>query len=244
VSGFPGGANFTEGVTLQILYADAGGPLMEDNLYHGSTNGALAVTASNWFMQMNFGTEMRTNAAATVRASLYPVVGNGQAGGRETLVRHGPCGTARMFDLFAGNTTAKAANTCQSTMGTECFWDDGVVNYDSVYACAAGNASSFWCLMNPTAADYTPPRPTDCLTYVAMAFLNSTDEARVCGQAGKFADQACPTAGPWKNHGEYVSCVAHAADEFLAGLPEGGSCPRDPIKTCVMSARVKSDAGK
>lgn len=25
-------------------------------------------------------------------------------------------------------------------------------------------------------------------------------------------DCQCPCAGPWKNHGEYVSCVAHAAD--------------------------------
>lgn len=243
LSGFPGGGNFTEGVTLQILYGDANGPLMEDNMYRANPNEALAVTASNWFMQMQIGKEVRTNATGPVSVSLYPVVGNGQTNGRETLVRHGPCAALADNNIFAGNTTAKPANSCQSTMGTECYWDDGVLNFDSAYACPKGNSSSFWCFMNPWPS-YVPPRPTDCLTYVAMAVLNSTDEARVCEQAGKFADEECPVAATWKNHGEYVSCVAHAAEKFLAGLPEGGTCPRDPIQSCVVSARANSSIGK
>jgi hypothetical protein len=39
------------------------------------------------------------------------------------------------------------------------------------------------------------------------------------GPDGCTVDQMCPCAGPWLNHGEYVSCVAHTTQDFVtAGL--------------------------
>lgn len=52
-------------------------------------------------------------------------------------------------------------------------------------------------------------------------------------------DCPCDTEPAWKNHGEYVSCVAHAAEEQLeAGLITQAD------KDAIVSARAKSGCGK
>ncbi len=52
-------------------------------------------------------------------------------------------------------------------------------------------------------------------------------------------DDACPCDSDWKNHGEYVSCVAHAAqDQVEAGLIT------EEEKGAIVSARAKSGCGK
>lgn len=51
--------------------------------------------------------------------------------------------------------------------------------------------------------------------------------------------QLCPCAGPWKNHGKYVSCVAHASESFVnAGLIT------EAQKDDITSAAGRSSCGK
>jgi len=67
-----------------------------------------------------------------------------------------------------------------------------------------------------------------------------TDPAHGCSIA-----QLCPCEGrrgavmPWRNHGKYVSCVAHAADEFAnAGLIS------QTAKNAAVSAAARSSCGQ
>jgi hypothetical protein len=57
-------------------------------------------------------------------------------------------------------------------------------------------------------------------------------------------DQLCPCAGPgsgqrWKNHGDYVSCVAKAAEAFLAA-----DLITEEQKQAIVEAAVQSNCGK
>ena len=55
----------------------------------------------------------------------------------------------------------------------------------------------------------------------------------------QLVDQDCPCDCSWKNHGEYVSCIAHTAEEQLvAGLITQAE------KDAIVSARAKSGCGK
>lgn len=51
-------------------------------------------------------------------------------------------------------------------------------------------------------------------------------------------DCQCRCAGPWKNHGEYVSCVAHAADALKKAGRIGGAAQGANV-----SAAAKSGCG-
>jgi hypothetical protein len=65
----------------------------------------------------------------------------------------------------------------------------------------------------------------------------SVDEHGCSGEQN--VDLACPCDGNWKNHGKYVSCVAHAAeDQLAAGLITQAE------KGVIVSARAKSGCGK
>ena len=56
---------------------------------------------------------------------------------------------------------------------------------------------------------------------------------------GGNVDQACPCAGPWKNHGQYVSCVAGTAELYLkAGVIT------EEVKDAIVSDAAKSSCGK
>ncbi len=242
VSGLPTWTNFTEGVTLQILWADANGPLMEDNLYHaiGAVPGTLAVTQAELFSQ-NLAIS-GTNAVGPVSATLYEVIGNGQANAPEALRFTGPCGTLNLDNSLDGSTVAKPAASCtfSPVAPPQCFWDDDVHNVSSQFACAAGNnATAAQLVSNPSVAS-----TTDCFDWPALNLLTSTDNAVVCTAGGVYVDNQCPVTADWRNHGEYVSCVAHAAERFLGGLPYGGSCPREEIQSCIVNQRARSDVGK
>ena len=66
-----------------------------------------------------------------------------------------------------------------------------------------------------------------------------TDEGELVNAAGCSIADICPSDGEYKNHGEYVSCVAHAAEDFLeAGLIS------DEEKDAIVSAAGQSDIGK
>ena len=56
--------------------------------------------------------------------------------------------------------------------------------------------------------------------------------------------QHAPPTEIWRNHGEYVSCVAHAAQESLAGLTCLSEKQADEVIGCIVSERARSDVGK
>lgn len=240
VSGLPVSPNFSEGVTLQILYGDPNGALMEDNLYHTTTGGLLAVTQSELFSQ-NLAIS-GTNAAGPVSATLYEVIGNGQADGSEALRFNGPCGQANFDNTLDGSTVAKAAATCTSSPNDppQCFWDDDVHNVSAQFACAAGNGATLASLTSNPVDAFT----NDCFDWPALNLLTSTDQNAVCTAGGTYVDSQCPPTDPWKNHGQYVDCVSNAAIRFLGGLPFGGTCPRVEIQSCIVNPRARSNVGK
>lgn len=241
VSGFPPsggmGSDFVEGATLQILWSDANGPLVEDVLYHTGTNGLLAVTQSNLFSQTLAG--FQANAAGPVTATLYEVIGNGQADAGEHLAFDGPAaGDINLNDTLDGSTVANAAATCPASPVNppQCFWDDDVHDVSSQIPNGATTAT----LLSDPAQAPTP----DCFDWAALNLLVTTDEESVCDECGRNVDAVCPPTATYQNHGEYVSCVAHAAEAFLSGLPEGGTCPRGDVQSCCVNPRARSDVGK
>ena len=64
----------------------------------------------------------------------------------------------------------------------------------------------------------------------------------VCGtgsSGGGSLDALCPAAGPWLNHGSYVSCVAHASQDMV----KAGTMTRDE-RQALLTAAAQSDVGK
>ncbi len=242
VSGFPvsGGTsadNFSEGVTLQILWTDPNGALMEDVLYHTGTGGLLAVTQGQLFDQDITG--FMTNASGPVTATLYAVIGNGQVDGNEALRFDGPeAGDVNLDNTLDGSTVAVPPASCPSSPVNppQCFWDDDVHDVSSQMSNSAIQAA----LTSDSAVTPT----NDCFDWVAINLLVSTDEERVCAEGGDYVDAQCPPGAEYKNHGAYLKCVAHAAEEFLAGLPYDGTCPRAEIQSCIVNPRARSDVGK
>jgi hypothetical protein len=55
----------------------------------------------------------------------------------------------------------------------------------------------------------------------------------------QIVDRECPCDDRWKNHGKYVSCVAHSAEEQLEA-----SLITSLEKDAIVSTRAKSDCGK
>ena len=104
----------------------------------------------------------------------------------------------------------------------------------------AGTALS----LGDVSADVNYESGGDCHSFVAMDLAVSVDDAGICAITGEQVDAACPPTDIWRNHGEYVSCVAHAAEESLAGLTCLTVEEVDEIHGCVVSERAKSDVGK
>ena len=239
VSSFPGGnalagPNFTEGVTLQILWGDPfSSTVREAALYHlNAGTGGLPVTTlpGDTFSQ----SVDSFVAAAPGNGRLFPVIGNGQSNATETYSVAGSGPPINLNNTLDGSTTAKAAGTCSYTDNgtTECYWDDDVVPLDTTL-----NGGD-------TSVTMSYATVTDCHDFVAVSVAVDASSDRVCQQCGVFVDAQCPPDGEYNNHGDYVSCVAHAAEACLAGLPTGGSCPREDIQSCGVSARAKTDIGK
>lgn len=247
VSGFAGGPNgpsdYTEGATLQIVWSNPNGSLMQDNVYHAPTGGLLAVTHAEFFSQSM--TTFPTNASGPVSATLLEVIGNGQADAPENLRFNGPCSPAggdNFDNSLDGSTSEHAAATCfgGAIDSPQCFWDDDVLNVNSDFACPAGNAATSASLVSDPAVSST----SDCFDWDSLNLLTSTDNATACSVCGAYVDTVCPTNGTYSNHGDYVSCVAHAAETVLAGLPSGGSCPRADVQSCCVNPRAHSQVGK
>jgi len=75
--------------------------------------------------------------------------------------------------------------------------------------------------------------------------INSEDDCpdtpagEVVNSSGCSVDQSCPCDNAWKNHGQYVSCVAHATEEMVAdGIITGAE------KGAIVSSSAKSSCGK
>lgn len=243
VGGFPAsssGGPLVEGVTLQVLFSDPNGPLKEDVLFHTNTGGLLAVTQGELFSQLLSG--FQTNAAGPVMADLFTVIGNGQSNAGENLRFDSPAviggSGVNLDNTLDGSTSSNAARTCplSPVAAPECFWDDDVINVAGV----VGNSATLAELQSNPAISAT----FDCFDWTALDLLVSTDEARVCAEGGQFVDAACPPIAVYRNHGAYLSCVAHAAEQFLAGLPEDGTCARAEIQSCIVNPRARSGVGK
>ena len=53
----------------------------------------------------------------------------------------------------------------------------------------------------------------------------------------------CDAEADWKNHGQFVSCVAKAANERVAAL-NGCDDQAEEIHGCIVSQAARSDTGK
>lgn len=234
VSGFPGdnnlnGPNFTEGVSLVITYADPTSAARTIVTYEG-----LAVT--NAIGETLHQTLQGFEAGGAVSATWIPVVGNGQVfvAGEEMLEFAAGAGVLNFDGSLDGGTGAFAAGSCAylDTAGTNCYWDDD--NHD---VSAAFNPGDLFADVNYTMGG-------DCHSFVAMDLAVSVDDAGICAITGDAVDALCPPTDIWRNHGEYVSCVAHAAEESLAGLACLTEEQLEDIHGCVVSERARSDVGK
>lgn len=237
VSGFPGGnatagPNFTEGVTLQILWTDPSAPLQDVAVYETPAGtGGLAVT-NDIGDTFNQTLSFNINASGPPSGTLYEVIGNGQSA-PETFNVSGPGGTVNLDNTLDGSTSEHAANTCSYTDSgtTDCFWDDDTPNITGALTNTATSVSMNYTLTN------------DCHDFPADTVSVSTDAAGVCVTGGQFVDAQCPPTGSYRNHGAYVSCVAHAAEQFLASLGCGPSFPSAETESCIVNPRARSSVG-
>jgi len=178
-----------------------------------------------------------------VEASWYPVIGNGQLA-IEFLQISGT-GAGSPLDLsddllLDGGTQAFAAGTCSfadAVDNFQCYWDDDVVDVSTVIGSASASMTMDYALTS------------DCHSFSAMQLLVTTDQTQFgdfCDAGSVLADELCPAAGPlgagrpWRNHGEYVSCVAHVANGYLAS--ENVYC--DEIRSCIVNPRARSNVGR
>jgi hypothetical protein len=244
VSGFPGGneilgTHFTEGVTLNVLYDDGSSTLRQFVNYEGLVVSELP---GDTVSQTISG--FTADPVGPVEATWYPVIGNGQIGPED--LEFSGTGAGSPIDLsddavLDGGTQAFAAQTCSYTdsSAVECFWDDDMVDVSA--AVGTGSISA--------TMDYAIPLSGgDCHTFVAMQLLVTTDQAdfdAFCDEGSGQVDALCPESGPlgggsWRNHGEYVRCVAHAANDYL--ISENVYC--DEVRSCIVNPRARSNVGK
>lgn len=66
-----------------------------------------------------------------------------------------------------------------------------------------------------------------------------TPAGSIVDATGCAIDQLCPCENNWQNHGKYVSCVAHAANAFVAA-----SLLTTTQKSAIISAAAQSSCGK
>jgi hypothetical protein len=238
VSGFPGGNaiggdNFAEGATLQILWTDPSAPLRDIAVYETPAGaGGLAVTngIGDTFTQ---ALAFNINASGPVSGTLYEVIGNGQSTA-ETFSVSGPGGTINLDDTLDGSTSEIAADGCSYTDSglTACFWDDDTPDITGALTNTATSVSMNYTLTN------------DCHDFPADTLSVSTDADGVCLTGGQFVDAQCPADDVYNNHGDYVSCVAHAAEQFLASLGCGSAFPFEETQSCIVNPRARSSVGK
>lgn len=235
VAGLPGGnqiggQNFAEGASLEIIYTDPGAPLNTVVVYEG-----LTVTNSGGDTVTQTLDAFLANAFGPVSATWFPVIGNGQLA-PETLTFDGSLASINFSNdlLLDGGTSEIPANACRYTDSaqTDCFWDDDHPDVSAAIANGDTSATVRYALTG------------DCHSFVAMELVVSADVAAVCPAGGAAVDVACPPTATYKNHGEYVSCVAHAAEAFLGELTCIAPSALDEIQSCIVNPRARSNVGK
>jgi len=104
-----------------------------------------------------------------------------------------------------------------------------------------GYAISFMLLNMANAIKSEPTNMDDDLDGVTNDDDQCPDtvEGDVVDENGCSIDQLCPCENAWKNHGKYVSCVSHAAGDFVsAGLIDNNEIGQ------IVSQAAQSDCGK
>lgn len=231
VMGFPGGntvggSDFSEGATLAVLYDDSSYTLRRLVEYEGmAVNNAMGETVHQTLMGFTAG-------PFPVEATWYPVVGNGQ--NSADVLSFGPLDFGST--IFDGSTAAFAAETCSLDGGliAHCFWDDDNVDVSGAFL---GGETSV------VVVGGTPPSGGDCHSWIAMQLVVSVDPPQFgvfCDEGGRYVDAQCPPYSEYRNHGEYMSCVAAAAEAFLAS--ENILC--EEVQSCIVNPRARSDVGK
>lgn len=228
VLGFPGGNqimgdDFTEGASLHIVYMDSASPLVDVVVFEG-----LAVTNGSVGTLSQTLTGFQANPSGPVSATWFPVIGNGQIAS-ETISFDGSASIDFSNDLLLdGGTSEIPVRGCSYTDAwlVDCFWDDDKPDVSA--AIANGDTS--------VTVNYT--LTSDCHSFVAMQLVVTTDPNRadeVCEEGGAYVDLVCPVSGDYRNHGEYMRCVAYAAETFLA--EENVFC--DEIQSCIVNPRAR-----
>lgn len=103
----------------------------------------------------------------------------------------------------------------------------GVAGYDTLPACSTSYGADI-----------------DAIGVLNEACLTIDD---LCEYVGAIVDAMCPPDTEYRNHGEYVSCVAHAATEVLRGIrmdPCYDEYFFEGVHGCVVSQRARTDIGK
>jgi hypothetical protein len=89
------------------------------------------------------------------------------------------------------------------------------------------------------------------LAGIAAAKAHGDHGASASSAIGAFVDATCPCAGPddgaggtgaWKNHGQYVRCVAHAVRNAARSLGVKRRCGRGLVPCAARSTCGKDDA--
>jgi len=82
----------------------------------------------------------------------------------------------------------------------------------------------------------------------AVGILNNDvcgDLETLCDEIGVQVDMVCPPDDYYRNHGAYVSCVAHAATEFLREFKQCYTEEEiEEVHGCIVSQRARTDIGK
>lgn len=103
----------------------------------------------------------------------------------------------------------------------------GVAGFDTLPACSTSYGADI-----------------DAIGVLNEACLTIDD---LCEYVGAIVDTMCPPDDEYGNHGEYVSCVAHAATEVLLGIrmdPCYDEYFFETVHGCVVSKRARTDIGK
>lgn len=241
VAGFPGGnaltgSNFTEGATLQILWTEPNAPLRDVVVYE--TGSPLAVSNGPGQSLTQNIAGFTASSSGPASGTLYEVIGNGQADATENLSVTGPGGTVNLNNTLDGSTSEFAAGSCSYTdvSTNQCFWDDDTPDISGALNNGATSVTMYYQMAGAF---------QDCHDFSGVAVSISTDDAAVCQAGIDYVDTACPPAASYRNHGDYLSCVAHAAEQFLGET--GCSTLTDQyteLKSCIVNPHARSSVGK
>jgi len=136
----------------------------------------------------------------------------------------------------AGGPYAFVANTASAT-----YLDTGLMNgvtYYYVVREVALNGDEF-CQSNEASGTPVDPDSDGDGVNDDIDQCPDTPEGEVVNENGCSIAQLAPCDGDWKNHGKYVSAVAHAAEDFLAA-----GLITEEEKDAIVSAAAKSKCGK